>query len=88
MLHLGWMSYHHNVNLHSQNIIYSINRVFPLLNDDCEAEKLQRLLNLFSANSKESFVLVLFSKRFAIVISVTGNFFYGRLLLNEQLFQN
>ena len=57
----------------------SIN-VSPLFIDDCEAEKLiTSALSLFWANSKDNFVLVLFSKnKFAIVISLkVGTFFIG-----------
>jgi len=57
----------------------SIN-VSPFVTEDCLAEKLMISAdNRFSANSKESFVLVLFSKnKFAMVISLReGTFLIG-----------
>ena len=57
--------------------------VSPFFTEDCEAEKfITSAESLFSASSKESFVLVLFSKKiFAIVISLSvGTFFIERLI--------
>jgi hypothetical protein len=58
-------------------------KVSPFFTDDCPAEKLiTSAESLFSASSKESFVLVLFSKnKLAIVISLReGTFLMGLLI--------
>ena len=57
--------------------------VSPFLTEDCAAEKLiTSAESLFCANSKDSFVRVLFSKNIlAIVMSLSeGTFLMGRLM--------
>ena len=58
-------------------------KVSPFFTEDCAAEKLITSADKrFSANSKDNFVLVEFSKnKFAIVISLNeGTFLIGRLM--------
>lgn len=67
-----------------ERILFTVSiSVSPFLTDDCAAEKLITSAdNLFWANSKESLVLVLFSKNIlAIVISRNeGTFLMGLLI--------
>src|SRR5690606_7879945 len=79
---LGWRITTISTFIESMLFTVSI-RVSPLLTEEEEEEKLIiSALNLFSANSNERRVLVLFSKnKLAMVISLReGTFLMGRLI--------